>query len=160
MAWPRQSTSEMTKFYGRVGTNQVMLILPFSMKLAWKNKAGVMQPITKFSINKKCHDSALRALTKISEIYTAAERAQLGINLFGGCLNVRKMRGGNDWSMHAWGTAIDFDPEHNQLKWGKDRAKLAHPDAIPFWKAWEAEGWVSLGRSRNFDWMHVQAARL
>ncbi len=70
------------------------------------------------------------------------------------------MRGGQSYSMHSWGIAIDFDPERNQLKWGRPRARLSHSDAAPFWDAWEAEGWVSLGRARNFDWMHVQAARL
>lgn len=160
MAWPKQTTAEMTKFYGKVNTNQVMLILPFPMKLAWKDKKGIQQTITKFSINKKCHDSALRVLTKVGMIYSAADRVRLGINIFSGCLNPRKMRGGNDWSMHAWGAAIDFDNTRNQLKWGRDKAKLASKDAVPFWEAWEEEGWVSLGRARNFDWMHVQAARL
>lgn len=28
------------------------------------------------------------------------------------------------------------------------------------WKCWEEEGWVSLGRQRNYDRMHVQAAKL
>ena len=70
------------------------------------------------------------------------------------------MRGGTQYSMHSWGIAIDFDPERNQLNWGRDRARLAAADCVPFWDIWEAEGWVSLGRARNFDWMHVQAARL
>ena len=74
--------------------------------------------------------------------------------------HVRKMRGGSSYSMHSWGIAIDFDPERNQLKWGKDRARLAQPDAVEFWRCWEAEGWVALGRARDYDWMHVQAARL
>lgn len=56
--------------------------------------------------------------------------------------------------------AIDFDPERNALKASNKTARLARPDCVEFWKIWESEGWVSLGRTRNFDWMHVQAARL
>lgn len=63
-------------------------------------------------------------------------------------------------SLHSWGIAIDFDPERNALNWDHTKARLARPDAEDFWKIWEAEGWVNLGRSRDFDWMHVQAARL
>jgi hypothetical protein len=55
---------------------------------------------------------------------------------------------------------MDWDPERNQLKWGRDRASLDASVYDFWWRTWEAEGWVSLGRSRNFDWMHVQAARL
>ncbi|AFL51378.1 hypothetical protein ABIE78_002797 [Sinorhizobium fredii] len=70
------------------------------------------------------------------------------------------MRGGNSYSMHSWGIAMDFDPERNQLHAYKPSARLSHSDAVPFWVAWESEGWLSLGRARDFDWMHVQAARL
>jgi hypothetical protein len=48
----------------------------------------------------------------------------------------------------------------NQLNFGRDRATLDHTDYDFWWHTWEDEGWVSLGRSRNFDWMHIQAARL
>jgi hypothetical protein len=85
---------------------------------------------------------------------------QLGLDLFGGCLNVRKMRGGSAWSMHSWGIAFDFDPDRNQLKWGRDRAVFARPEYQKWWELWEEEGAVSLGRARNFDWMHVQFASL
>jgi len=70
------------------------------------------------------------------------------------------MRGGNSWSMHSWGIAIDFDASRNQLRWGREKAVLAKPVYDAWWKAWEDEGWVSLGQERNYDWMHVQAARL
>jgi hypothetical protein len=70
------------------------------------------------------------------------------------------MRGGSRFSMHSWGIAIDFDPERNQLHAHAPEARLSHADAAPFWKAWEAEGWVSLGRAKNYDWMHVQAASI
>lgn len=152
--WPKQS--QVSNFYGEVGKNQVMLKLPYTMKVAWEQE----KLITEFSVHEKVHDSALRCFTKIADAYNEEERSKLGIDLWGGCLNVRKMRGGSSWSMHAWGIAIDFDPDRNQLTWGKNRARLAKPDAELFWKIWEDEGWISLGREKNYDWMHVQAARV
>jgi hypothetical protein len=62
--------------------------------------------------------------------------------------------------MHAWSIAIDFDPARNQLSWSHTRARLAKPDAVKFWEFWESEGWVSLGRAKDYDWMHIQAARV
>lgn len=153
--WPRQK--DVPAFYGAVGQNQASLVLPYPMRIAW-DKARVVNKIT---LHKKVIDSAARAFEQIAKAYPDAKvRADLGIDLFAGSLAVRKMRGSNAWSMHSWGIAIDFDSERNPLRWGRDRARLAQPDAIPFWEAWESEGWVSLGRTKNFDWMHIQAARL
>ena len=152
--WPRQR--DLTKYYGARGKNQTLLTLPYTMKIAW-NKA---QLIRKFSIHEKCHDSASRVFGRIASHYSPEERVRHGFDLFGGCLNVRKMRGGSSWSTHAWGIAIDFDPIRNQLRWGRDRAYLDEPECVQFWKFWEEEGWLSLGRARNMDWQHVQAARL
>lgn len=39
-------------------------------------------------------------------------------------------------------------------------ASFARPEYEPFWAIVEEEGLVSLGRTRDFDWMHFQAARL
>jgi hypothetical protein len=152
--WPRQR--DMEKFYGPVGKNQTILVLPFTMKLAW----DLRQPIHRFSIHEKCHDSAKRCFERIADAYTEEARERTGINIFGGCLNVRKMRGGSSWSMHAWGAAIDFDPARNQLRWTPAQSRLMKPDCEAFWRIWESEGWVSLGRTRGIDAMHVQAARL
>jgi peptidoglycan hydrolase-like protein with peptidoglycan-binding domain len=152
--WPRQV--EVERVFGAPGANQTPLIPPYPMRLAWETRT----PITRFSIHERVHDSAMRCLTRIADSYDAAARADLGIDLFGGCLNVRPMRGGSRLSMHAWGIAIDFDPDRNALRWGHDRARLARPDAARFWAIWAAEGWVGLGRARDYDWMHVQAARL
>lgn len=152
--WPRQKDVE--KFYGEVGLNQTMLQLPYAMRLAWNKDVTV----TQFSIHEKVAESAERAFKEILKHYGLRDIQRLRLDLFGGCLNVRKMRGGSKYSMHSWGIAIDFDPAHNQLRWGADKASLARPDYNPFWAIWEAEGWISLGRERNYDWMHVQAARL
>jgi peptidoglycan hydrolase-like protein with peptidoglycan-binding domain len=152
--WPRQADVE--KVFGPVGQHQTMLELPYPMRLAWDQR----QPITRFSIHEKVHDSAARCFARIADAYDATGRKLIGADLFGGCLNVRKMRGGSAWSMHSWGIAIDFDPARNQLRWSRDKARLALPDCSTFWRIWEEEGWLSLGRARNYDWMHVQAARL
>ena len=153
--WPRQQDAR--SFYGSPGTNHAKLVLPFPMFLAWDLKTEIKT----FTINKKCLESAQRAFAVIAQAYpTAKDRRALGIDLFGGCFNDRPMRGGSQPSMHSYACAIDFDPERNQLKWTHTQARLAKPDAAPFWKAWEDEGWLSLGKARDFDWMHVQAARL
>jgi hypothetical protein len=69
------------------------------------------------------------------------------------------MRGGNAWSMHSWGIAFDFDPDRNQLKWGRDKAAFGRPEYGKWFELWE-EGAISLGRARNFDWMQTQFATL
>lgn len=152
--WPRQK--DCLSFYGPVGESQVRVTLPFAMKLAW-DKGTRIRAMT---LHSKVADSAERVFGRIAELYTEKERAELGIDLFGGSLNVRRMRGGKSFSMHSWGIAIDFDPERNGLHLPFAKARLGQPDAVPFWEAWEAEGWVSLGRAWGRDAMHVQAARL
>lgn len=152
--WPRQSG--VPAFYGAVGTSQTQIAVPFDMWLAWDKSVRVR----KITVHTKVATSAERVFNAVAGLYSAQERKTIGLDLFGGSLNVRKMRGGSNYSMHSWGIAIDFDPERNQLKWGRDKARLAQSDAVPFFLEWEKEGWLSLGRARNFDWMHVQAARL
>ncbi|MUZ64120.1 glycosyl hydrolase 108 family protein [Agrobacterium vitis] len=155
IVWPRQS--EVATFYGpHCEPPMKRLELPFKMRIAW----DLDKEITGFSIHEKAHDSAARAFEKIWKYYGEAGVRQIGADLFGGCYNCRKMKGGTSWSMHSWAIAIDFDPARNQLKWSHLHARLAKQDAEKFWEFWEEEGWLSLGRARNFDWMHVQAARL
>jgi len=152
--WPRQRDVE--KVFGPVGQNQTMLKLPYPMRLAW----DLRQPITQFSIHEKVHDSAARCFARIADAYDAEGRKLIGVDLFGGCLNVRKMRGGSAWSMHAWGIAIDLDPSRNQLRWDHTKARFALPDCKNLHRIFEEEGWVNLGRAIDRDWMHFQAARL
>ena len=99
-------------------------------------------------------------LTKAKVHYGVSGLQSMGLDLWGGCLNVRKMRGGTKYSTHSWGIAMDWDPAHNQLRWDKNKALLAQPRYEMWWKFWEEEGWVSLGRARDYDWMHVQAAQI
>jgi hypothetical protein len=154
--WPKQDYNSMVNFYGPVGENQTQLEVPYKLKLAWA-PSTTLKRVT-------CHQKVAKSLYTIFEntlkTYGEKEIQKLRLDIFGGILNVRKMRGGSSWSIHSWGAAIDLDPDNNQLKWGKDRASFAKPIYDDFWKIVEAEGWVSLLKERNMDAMHIQAARL
>lgn len=155
--WPSQTPQEsLVKFYGGVGENQISVEVPYPHKLSW-NKATVIQ---RFQCHEKVGDSLQRVLSRVLNHYGMEEIQRLRLDLWGGCLNVRKMRGGSHYSLHSWGIAVDYDPERNRLKWGRDRAHFARPDYDTWWRLWQEEGWVGLGRHRNFDWMHIQAAKL
>lgn len=155
--WPRQS--EVEAFFGPAGSKRATAgtcKLPVAMVIAWDKS----QRINSF----KCHELVADAMTAIFtetvKHYGEANWRKLGLDLFGGCYNVRTMRGGSRPSMHSYGIATDIDPERNQLKWAKDRAVLARPEYVAFWNIVEGQGAISLGRVRNFDWMHFQFARL
>lgn len=158
-SWPTEA--DVPAFFGALGDNCTLvptkrLKLPYKMRLAW----DVGTEIGSFAIHEKAHDSAARAFDAILAHYGLEGIKELGLDLYGGCGGCRKKRGGTSWSMHAWSIAIDFDPARNQLKWDHRSARLAQSDAKPFWEIWENEGWTSLGRQADYDWMHVQAARL
>jgi hypothetical protein len=152
--WPTQSGCQA--FYGAPGSNQVMLTLPFPQRIAWEPT----KTVTRVSCHAKCKDAFYRVWKNTLDHYGHDEIKRLRLDMFGGLLNVRKMRGGSAWSMHAWGIAWDVDPDRNQLKWTTKLATLDDAPYRKFWEIVEAEGGVSLGRLRDYDWMHFQFARL
>jgi len=153
--WPFEKN--VPEFYGERGTHQVQVDCPYHLYLAWNNDVTTQ----KITIHEKCAESLTRILEAIHKEYGDIKIRTFGLDQFGGSLNVRLKRGSKyQWSMHSWGIAIDWHPLRNQLKWSRDKADLARPEYEAFWEIWEAEGWVSLGRQKNYDWMHVQAARV
>lgn len=154
--WPPQTQEALVQYYGEPGTNQTKVNVPYPLMLAWDTSTV----ITRFACHEKVAPSIERVLKQVLKQYGAEMIDDLGLNLFGGCLNVRKMRGGTTWSTHAWGIAIDWDPTRNKLRWNKDNAVFAQRDYDTWWDIWEDEGWVSLGRKRDYDWMHVQASKV
>lgn len=155
--WPLERQEALTAFYGPPGETYLTSIdLPYPLRLSWD--LGTVVQRTR--CNTRVKDSLGRVLTAVLAHYGLPSVRQLGLDLYGGGYALRDKRGGSTTSTHAWGIAFDFDPDHNQLKWSDTRARFAQPDYAAWWQCWEDEGWVSLGRSRNYDWMHVQAARV
>lgn len=154
--WPRQTQSELRKFFGEPGTRQVSCHVPFTMQLAWDASAK----LNKFSCHELVKEPFERIFAAALAHYGIEALDKMGITKFGGCLNVRAMRGGSSMSLHSWGIAVDLDPARNQFRWTAAQAKFDEPEYEAWWQIVESEGMVSLGRERNFDWMHFQAARL
>ena len=93
-------------------------------------------------------------MNEVLQAYGADLINDLGLDLFGGCFNHRKVRGGKRLSTHSWGIAIDWDPANNRLRWDHTRARFAG-DAYADWlDIWAAYGFANLGRVRDYDWMH------
>lgn len=144
---------QMIKRYGEPGTGQETFTIPYPVRLAWNPD----EIVTRITMHYSLVERTISALENIAQSYPESERAALGLNLYGGALNVRKKRGGTTWSAHAFGAAIDWDPDHNRLRWGSDRARFAGSEYDRWWAIWENHGFTNLGRCFDFDWMHVQA---
>lgn len=165
--WPTQAG--VRAFYGEPGNPQCTAgkcILPIPFRIAW----DVKQSVKSFS----CHSLVAASMTdifaKAVKHYGEDRYRKLGLDLFGGCYNLRKMRGGSSYSMHSWGIAVDLDPANNSLYQTRGNvdtrgiksapATFSKPEYADFWAIVEEAGAISLGLQANYDWMHFQFARL
>jgi len=130
----------------------VSIKLPYPMRLAW----DVNSKVTRMSCHKLVADKFLAVFNELLAHYGLAKIQELGIDLTGGCFNFRKMRGGTDWSKHSWGIAIDLDPARNTLKETSRTARFARPEYKPMIDIFYKHGFISLGKEKNFDWMHFE----
>jgi hypothetical protein len=152
------TNEEMILKYGKPnqsGTYLVSVTLPFKMKLAW----DLDTTISKIRCHKKEAEIVSNIFNEILTEYGLEKINELGIDLFGGCFNYRAMRGSNNWSRHAWGTAIDLDPVRNNLHENKSTARFARPEYNKMIDIFENNNWLSLGRLKDFDWMHFEAGK-
>lgn len=152
--WPTQS--QVRQFFGEPGTNLTMFYPPYPLRLYTPQG----QQLTRFQCHAKVKDSLGRVLKAVLDHYGYDRLKELRMDVFSGCYNARPMRGGTALSMHSWGIAVDWDAQRNGLHSNRNTAAFARPEYEAWWNAWTAEGWLSLGKARDFDWMHVQAARL
>ncbi len=152
------TTQQATKKYGvpnETGASYLVTInLPYPMRLAWDTDSTT----TKMRCHKLVADKFEAVFKDILQHYGYAKIKELGIDLFGGCFNYRKMRGGSAWSKHSWGIAIDLDPARNTLKETSKTARFARPEYKAMIDIFYKHGFLSLGKEKNYDWMHFEIA--
>lgn len=141
--WP--DASALREFYGdpAVEDNLVTVVAPVALFYEGKQ-------VTRLTCHRKVASSLLRALS-------AAHSAAPGVvEIYDGCYNPRRMRGGSSWSLHAWGAAIDLDAENNG-----NRVHWPTAASMPFsvMEAFAREGWLAAGAFWSRDAMHFQATQ-
>lgn len=150
------TTAQAIKKYGtpnETGAGYlVTLTLPYPMRLAWDTD----ETVTKIRCHKLVAAKFEAVFKDLLETYGLTRIKELGIDLFGGCFNFRKMRNGNAWSKHSWGIAIDLDPARNTLKETRATARFARPEYQRMIYIFYKHGFISLGVECNFDWMHFE----
>jgi len=149
------TTKQLIAKYGtpnEQGSYLTTITLPYPMRLSW----DLDTKVTKMRCHKLVADKFLAVFNDLLAHYGYEEIQRLGIDLYGGCFNFRKMRGGSDWSRHSWGVAIDLDPVRNQLKESSKTARFARPEYKPMIDIFYNHGFVSLGVEKNYDWMHFE----
>ena len=147
------SQIEMEKYFGKAnpqGTYLTMIDLPYTM---YYDK----QPVNKMRCHKKVAQAFLNVFNDLLKTYGVAKLNELEITDFGGCFNYRLMRGSKTkLSTHSWGTAIDLDANRNTLKETSATARFARPEYKAMIDIFEKHGFASVGRIKNYDWMHFQ----
>ena len=143
--------------YGQPGdvSNFTIIDLPYPMRIAWDPKVTVRKM--------QCHKLAAEPFRKVFNGLLAAyglpELQRLEIDLFGGCVNVRKMRGSTTkWSRHSWGIAIDLSPAKNGLRTKWAQSQFARPEYRKMHEIFEANGFINYGKVRGIDAMHFELA--
>lgn len=162
--FPKEKTSFLDEVYGKASppnscqATAVKVPCPWKMRLDWDlNKTR-----EHFWIHEKVADSLNRVLKAVFEHYGLDGIKKHNLDRFSGDNQCRNKRNGTTPSTHAYAIAIDFYGSANKLNQTTNDSvppTLAHPELEFFWQCWEKEGWYSLGRMEDRDWMHVQAAK-
>lgn len=160
---PLDNTAAMTAFYGPPGPSG-------ESKRGWANFPPFMRLYSRAGTLLKDHDNdgrgwgdlyglhaALRvrwdaAWAEINQRFTPDQLASFGGNVTAGIYAYRPKKGGNSYSTHAWGAAVDFNPDENRFNF----RECTFPDL--WFDIWERHGFLSGFRAWGHDAMHLQAA--
>lgn len=154
--WPTQARVRQGKSeFGAPGCEESLVSLIPAYTLYYEES-----PVKSIRVHHLIAAHVKAALEEVLAHYGKDEIQRLGLDQYGGCYHYRPTRNGKSLSLHAWGIALDFAPRSNGFALKSPRASLSHPDCVAWWQIWECHGAVSLGRQRNYDWMHLQFASL
>jgi len=122
------------------------------MVLSWEKQTVIHS----FTCHNLIKDNLDAVFNDILSQYGIDQIKVLGIDRYGGCFNYRKMRNGTSLSRHSWGVAVDLDPDRNLLNENHTTARFARPEYAPMIDIFYNHGFKSLGREKDYDWMHFE----
>ena len=141
--------------YGEPGDydNFTIINLPYPMRIAW----DISKSVTRMQCHKLVANDFTNVFNQLLQAYGLSELQRLGIDLFGGCVNIRKMRGSTTkWSRHSWGIAIDLDPARNGLKTKWQSSQFSKPEYNEMLDIFYNNGFINYGLDKNYDSMHFE----
>lgn len=148
------TTSQIVSIFGKAGDdrNLITVPMPYPRRIAW-DKSVITNKM-------QCHKLVAPVFQKIhKEIlahYGIEEIRRLEIDIFGGCYNFRKMRGGSDWSRHSWGIAEDINPDKNTLKMSWKNSQFSKLPYKAMVDIYYSNGFINQGLEKAFDPMHFE----
>lgn len=155
VVWPTQKEVRSGKsIFGAPGEGELVSIEP-PYALFYEG-----QPVRTIRVHRLVADAVLAVLREVLAVYGIERIRALGLDQYGGSYNYRGTTSGSSLSMHAWGIAIDWCPDKNAYSTRAPHASLSCEACRPWWEIWEKHGAVSMGRHADYDWMHVQFARI
>jgi hypothetical protein len=165
--WPKEGTAELDALFGPIEVDQygdlvdgwedahlIRVACPWPLTLSWDQSKRT----NSIRCNKKVADSLRGILTAIwdayGQDYSAIARARM--HLYGGCFEFRRKRGLSGISMHAYGAAINFDPDGNPMYLPGQPVEIHMPSTVV--EIFKAAGWKwGNDFSGRKDPMHFQA---
>ncbi len=112
--------------------------------------------IKKIAVHAEVAPFVETALERVLRHYGRERIEQLGLDIFDGCYNNRRVRGGQSTSMHAWAIALDFDAAHNGNSTRGNKARFTAPEYDFWWIAWMSVGARPFGLFNDRDYMHIE----
>ena len=146
------------------GANIRKVAPPDGWELYYQSDSGLVK-VSGIRMHRLLRDSFVAVLDEVweharHEIGGSATNDQIRawlhqqrLDQHGGGFNFRKITGGSKLSLHSYGIAIDWDPEHNPRKRPLTRK-------LPDWwyDIWKTHGWSDGRHFSTPDPMHVQFA--
>ena len=145
--WPDSDQGSLREFYGKPGDESNLVNLPVPAGVVVKYEGQTVKTIR---CHKKVADSLGRVLFALSKV------APNILLQYAGCFNNRSMRGSSTPSLHAYGAAIDFEPDNNgnHTHWPTGATM-----PIEVMEVFAKEGWLAAGAFWGRDAMHFQSTR-
>jgi len=103
---PASDQTSLRKFFGDPGDESKLVNLPVPQGVVVLYEGKAVKTIL-------CHAKIAEPLTRVLVELNTFEEGRAILKRYAGCYNNRSVRGGSVPSLHAYGAALDFDPDNN-----------------------------------------------